>query len=499
MEISACSFAAFLTFLYQEVYVGWASGLNQTIDSRDEEEEEEASCGQDELRCRDGHCIIEELQCLLARECGWDLPLVCSQVAAASNHSESAAPGFSAAGFGAGGMSAGAAAVAVDGIGVGGAGGAGEGASLLVSPLVVAGMVIGLVLLLSCVTIVAGSLKKDGRSTARGSQLGSLPTAGQDGFSYSGSHGDLSLSRMERYSTAMAYEMCDETVSRLNLTFLDAPPRYEDCIRPSTLILPIPSDAPPPYSLTDPCWDSGLNVGLYPGSAGGPRGSGHDLASTPPASEQSAAVAPAAAAAAQLPIRVFAADAGPFGGEALPVFVSRLGERLWPLRVVDERGVVRMSVSFVAALPPPAPAPPAPTPVAAAAAAAAAPAASAQLPLLQLPPASPTVSSATPSLASVERRHEEATVAGTSPSQQRGTLCDHDGGGGGGGGAGQQEQAQSTSDSRAEPSPSRSLALDQLVPPAYVDAPTYASMPRGTFCILKDTENEYETIPQVIS
>ncbi|XP_078731885.1 protein BEAN1 [Lampetra fluviatilis] len=494
MEISACSFAAFLTFLYQEVYVGWASGLNQTIDSRDEEEEE-ASCGRDELRCRDGHCIIEELQCLLARECGWDLPLVCSQVVAASNHSESTAPGFSTAGFGAGGMSAGGAAVAVDGIGVGGAGGAGESASLLVSPLVVAGMVIGLVLLLSCVTIVAGSLKKDSRSTARGSQLGSLPTAGQDGFSYSGSHGDLSLSRMERYSTAMAYEMCDETVSRLNLTFLDAPPRYEDCIRPSALILPIPSDAPPPYSLTDPCWDSGLDVGLYPGSAGGPRGSGHDLSS-----EQSA-VASGAAAAAQLPIRVFAAaDAGgPFGGEAVPVFVSRSGERLWPLRVVDERGVVRMSVSFVAALPPPPPAPPAPL--------AAAAAASARLPLLQPPPASPTVSSVALSLASVERRHEEATVAGTSPSQQRGALRDHDdgggggggGSGGGGGGAGQQEQPQSTSDSRAEPSPSRSLALEQLVPPAYVDAPTYASMPRGTFCILKDTENEYETIPQVIS
>lgn len=36
-------------------------------------------------------------------------------------------------------------------------------ASLLVSPLVVAGIVIGLVLFLSCVTIIVGSLRKDSR------------------------------------------------------------------------------------------------------------------------------------------------------------------------------------------------------------------------------------------------------------------------------------------------------------------------------------------------
>ncbi len=39
----------------------------------------------------------------------------------------------------------------------------GNEASLLVSPLVVAGIVIGLVLFLSCVTIIVGSLRKDSR------------------------------------------------------------------------------------------------------------------------------------------------------------------------------------------------------------------------------------------------------------------------------------------------------------------------------------------------
>uniref|UniRef100_A0A8C4NHA5 Uncharacterized protein n=1 Tax=Eptatretus burgeri TaxID=7764 RepID=A0A8C4NHA5_EPTBU len=49
--------------------------------------------------------------------------------------------------------------------------------SLLMSPLVVAGIVIGLVLVLSCVTIIAGSLKKDSRM--RGSQLGMIPAQGE--------------------------------------------------------------------------------------------------------------------------------------------------------------------------------------------------------------------------------------------------------------------------------------------------------------------------------
>lgn len=39
----------------------------------------------------------------------------------------------------------------------------GAEASLLVSPLVVAGIVIGLVLFLSCITIIVGSLRKDSR------------------------------------------------------------------------------------------------------------------------------------------------------------------------------------------------------------------------------------------------------------------------------------------------------------------------------------------------
>ncbi|CAI9616512.1 unnamed protein product [Staurois parvus] len=59
--------------------------------------------------------------------------------------------------------------------------------TLLVSPLVVAGIVIGLVLFLSCVTIIIGSLRKDGRE-----RDWRLQNPSYDGISYAPSFGDLS-------------------------------------------------------------------------------------------------------------------------------------------------------------------------------------------------------------------------------------------------------------------------------------------------------------------
>uniref|UniRef100_UPI00358FDA98 protein BEAN1 n=1 Tax=Myxine glutinosa TaxID=7769 RepID=UPI00358FDA98 len=100
--------------------------------------------------------------------------------------------------------------------------------SLLVSPLVVAGIVIGLVLVLSCITIIAGSLKKDSRM--RGSQLGMMPAQGRDSLSLSGSLGELSLSRTECLA-GLEPELCNHSISlslcmsHVPLNFLDGPPR----------------------------------------------------------------------------------------------------------------------------------------------------------------------------------------------------------------------------------------------------------------------------------
>ncbi|CAJ0955768.1 unnamed protein product [Ranitomeya imitator] len=63
----------------------------------------------------------------------------------------------------------------------------GHDPALLVSPLVVAGIVIGLVLFLSCVTIIIGSLRKDG-----GERDWRLENPSYDGISYAtSSFGDL--------------------------------------------------------------------------------------------------------------------------------------------------------------------------------------------------------------------------------------------------------------------------------------------------------------------
>uniref|UniRef100_A0A3Q0RY31 Uncharacterized protein n=1 Tax=Amphilophus citrinellus TaxID=61819 RepID=A0A3Q0RY31_AMPCI len=84
-------------------------------------------------------------------------------------------------------------------------------ASLLVSPLVVAGIVIGLVLFLSCVTIIVGSLRKDR----------------QDGFSYGGSAGELRSSCLEDFPPGLDFDSYRETLSQINSVYPDSPPRQK--------------------------------------------------------------------------------------------------------------------------------------------------------------------------------------------------------------------------------------------------------------------------------
>uniref|UniRef100_A0A3Q0S6H6 Brain expressed, associated with NEDD4, 1 n=1 Tax=Amphilophus citrinellus TaxID=61819 RepID=A0A3Q0S6H6_AMPCI len=138
-------------------------------------------------------------------------------------------------------------------------------ASLLVSPLVVAGIVIGLVLFLSCVTIIVGSLRKDSRLRnphLRASYGHLIPTQhgvhffvspGQDGFSYGGSAGELRSSCLEDFPPGLDFDSYRETLSQINSVYPDSPPRYDECVGPGSTQIYIPTDDPPPYSLVDPC------------------------------------------------------------------------------------------------------------------------------------------------------------------------------------------------------------------------------------------------------
>lgn len=120
--------------------------------------------------------------------------------------------------------------------------------SLLVSPLVVAGIVIGLVLFLSCITIIVGSLRKDSR--LRNPHFGA--SYGHDGFSYGGSVGELRSTCLEEFPPGLDFPSYGDSLSQINGLYPDSPPRYEECVGPGATEIYIPTDAPPPYSLLDP-------------------------------------------------------------------------------------------------------------------------------------------------------------------------------------------------------------------------------------------------------
>ncbi|XP_059507540.1 protein BEAN1 isoform X3 [Stegostoma tigrinum] len=122
--------------------------------------------------------------------------------------------------------------------------------SLLVSPLVVAGIVIGLVLFLSCMTIIVGSFRKDSR--LRNSNLRTEPSYAPDGFSFGGSVGELQSTCVEEYPPTFDIDSYIETLSQINVMYQDSPPHYEDCVGHRAPDLYLPEEDPPPYSLTDP-------------------------------------------------------------------------------------------------------------------------------------------------------------------------------------------------------------------------------------------------------
>ncbi|NXH86247.1 BEAN1 protein, partial [Edolisoma coerulescens] len=146
---------------------------------------------------------------------------------------------------------------------------AGSDSSLLVSPLLVAGLVIGLVLSLSCATIVVGSLRKDSRLGR--AQLGREPAdaninscfAAPDGFSHGGSSAELRSTCTEEFPPACDFGSYLDILSQVNIMYPDPPPRYDECVGPGATQIYIPTEDPPPYSLTDPCQRNEISINIY--------------------------------------------------------------------------------------------------------------------------------------------------------------------------------------------------------------------------------------------
>ncbi|NXF08087.1 BEAN1 protein, partial [Smithornis capensis] len=151
-----------------------------------------------------------------------------------------------------------------------GLGESGNDPNLLVSPLLVAGVVIGLVLFLSCATIVVGSLRRDGRArpppgTAHGyeQQILIVCFPAPDGFSHGGSSGELRSTCTEDTPPACDFGSYLDILSQVNIMYPDPPPCYDECVGPGATQIYIPTDDPPPYSLTDPCQRNEISINMY--------------------------------------------------------------------------------------------------------------------------------------------------------------------------------------------------------------------------------------------
>ncbi|NXR97915.1 BEAN1 protein, partial [Oxylabes madagascariensis] len=144
----------------------------------------------------------------------------------------------------------------------------GGDSSLLVSPLLVAGVVIGLVLSLSCATIVVGSLRKDSRlgRPQRGGEAADANTnscfAAPDGFSPGGSSAELRSTCTEEFPPACDFDSYLDILSQVIIMYPDPPPCYDECVGPGATQIYIPTDDPPPYSLTDPCQRNEIPINI---------------------------------------------------------------------------------------------------------------------------------------------------------------------------------------------------------------------------------------------
>ncbi|XP_048402808.1 protein BEAN1 isoform X2 [Stegostoma tigrinum] len=183
-------------------------------------------CKKEELQCGNGLCLLNWLHCQYRKDCGREytsVKLLCSKIQSNQSGSHSGYSHY------------------MD---------VSNDSSLLVSPLVVAGIVIGLVLFLSCMTIIVGSFRKDSR--LRNSNLRTEPSYAPDGFSFGGSVGELQSTCVEEYPPTFDIDSYIETLSQINVMYQDSPPHYEDCVGHRAPDLYLPEEDPPPYSLTDP-------------------------------------------------------------------------------------------------------------------------------------------------------------------------------------------------------------------------------------------------------
>ncbi|KAM4833485.1 protein BEAN1 [Thomomys bottae] len=146
-----------------------------------------------------------------------------------------------------------------------------EHSHLLVSPVLVASAVIGVVITLSCITIIVGSIRRDRqarlqrhhhhhhrrhhhhhRHRRREHEQGYV----SDGHAHSRSSRRMHYACSPTEDWPPPFDLSsdgDVDATVLRELYPDSPPGYEECVGPGATQLYVPTDAPPPYSLTDSC------------------------------------------------------------------------------------------------------------------------------------------------------------------------------------------------------------------------------------------------------
>ncbi|XP_046696000.1 protein BEAN1 [Silurus meridionalis] len=102
---------------------------------------------------------------------------------------------------------------------------------VFVSPLVVAGIVIGLVLFLSLIIIIIGSIRKKKHSNLN-------------------TDDELRSECVDEFPPAFDFDSYPETLSipQISALYPDAPPHYDECVGRDATQIFTPTDDPPPYS-----------------------------------------------------------------------------------------------------------------------------------------------------------------------------------------------------------------------------------------------------------
>ncbi|KAM7057890.1 protein BEAN1 [Molossus nigricans] len=132
--------------------------------------------------------------------------------------------------------------------------------NVFVSPVMVASVVIGMVVAISCITIILGSMRRERQARqSRRRRYGDY----EDGQE---SEELTYWSRGMRYACSLvgdwpapldlSYHQEVDAVM-LHRLYTDPPPCYEECMGPGATQLYLPTDAPPPYSLIDTSHSSG--------------------------------------------------------------------------------------------------------------------------------------------------------------------------------------------------------------------------------------------------